>query len=102
MAGVGELPPSMSQSMTGDLARSLTDDLAPSPGPGPANMMSQSMMTPSKQDNDIMTSSTSSLNFKSGKKYIPNRSKYISILNTTSVTFAQLWFLKGTCTLKRR
>ena len=77
MAGVGELPPSMSQSMSGDLLTS-PSQLATSPGPAPANIMSQSMMVPSSAsaaDNDLMTSSTNSLNMRSGKKYIPNRSK---------------------------
>lgn len=74
MAGVGELPPMMSQSMTGDMmmaSGSPSTDLATSPGPAPAPIMSQSMMVPSSAsaaDNDLMTSSTSSLNMRSGKK----------------------------------
>merc|ERR1719480_20968 len=67
----------MSQSMTGDLMTSSPSQLA-SPGPAPAPIMSQSMMVPSSAsaaDNDLMTSSTSSLNMRSGKKYIPNRSR---------------------------
>merc|ERR1719361_1903789 len=43
------------------------------------NVMSQSMMAPSSSPlttkNDLMTSSTSSLNMKTGKKYIPSRSR---------------------------
>merc|ERR1719330_1575271 len=49
-----------------------------SPGPAPAAIMSQSMMAPSSAspaDTDLMTSSTNSLNMRSGKKYIPNRSR---------------------------
>merc|ERR1719480_102757 len=67
----------MSQSMTGDLMTSSPSQLA-SPGPSPANIMSQSMMVTSSAsaaDNDLMTSSTNSLNMRSGKKYIPNRSR---------------------------
>ena len=104
MAGVGELPPSMSQSMTGDLMTS-PGDLTTSPGPAPANIMSQSMMVPSSAsaaDNDLMTSSTSSLNMRSnGKKYIPNRSEYrVSSLCRSLIILlnhnynALLWFLK--------
>jgi len=76
MAGVGELPPSMSQSMTGDLssAPALTS-------PPASTLMSQSMVAASGSNNDLMSTSTNSLNFKSGKKYIPNR-------NQTS----QIWF----------
>merc|ERR1719422_3020703 len=42
------------------------------------------MMAPSSplsDNNDLMTTSTSSLNFKSGKKYIPNRNQQ-----------SQIWF----------
>ena len=75
MAGVGDLPPSMSQSMTGEMMTGMSGTVNSS-----NNMMSQSMMAPSSSsplsdNNDLMTTSTSSLNFKSGKKYIPNRSK---------------------------
>ena len=71
MAGVGDLPPSMSQSMTGDMMA------ATSPS---NNIMSQSMMVPGSspltdKNNDIMSTSTSSLNFKTGKKY-STRSKF--------------------------
>merc|ERR1719242_1779947 len=50
------------------------------PTAAPANnVMSQSMMAPSSSPlttkNDLMTSSTSSLNIKTGKKYIPSRSR---------------------------
>merc|ERR1719242_1441437 len=50
------------------------------PTAAPANnVMSQSMMAPSSSPlttkNDLMTSSTSSLNMKTGKKYIPSRSR---------------------------
>ena len=71
MAGVGELPPSMSQSMTGDL----------SSAPAAGGLMSQSMVAASGSNNDLMSTSTNSLNFKSGKKYIPNRSEYLYLDN---------------------
>merc|ERR550532_897189 len=50
------------------------------PSVAPAgNVMSQSMMVPSSspltEKNDLMTSSTNSLNMKTGKKYIPSRSR---------------------------
>merc|ERR550532_944057 len=50
------------------------------PTAAPANnVMSQSMMAPSSSPlttkNDLVTSSTSSLNMKTGKKYIPSRSR---------------------------
>merc|ERR1719242_1253493 len=57
------------------------------PTAAPANnVMSQSMMAPSSSPlttkNDLMTSSTSSLNMKTGKKYIPSRNQQTS----------QIWF----------
>ena len=76
MAGVGELPPSMSQSMTGDLSSAPALTSPPAGG-----LMSQSMVAASGSNNDLMSTSTNSLNFKSGKKYIPNRSEYLHLDN---------------------
>jgi len=80
MAGVGDLPPSMSQSVSGDM---MTGSVEPTSS---NNIMSQSMMVPSttsplNDKHDPMSTSTSSLNFKSGKKYIPNRNQ-----------ISQIWF----------
>merc|ERR1719461_981605 len=56
--------------MSGMINSPTTDSAAP-----PPNVMSQSMMVPSSSPmtakNELMTSSTSSLNMKTGKKYIP-------------------------------
>jgi len=86
MNGVGDLPPSMSQSMTGEIM----SGMIPSPNNDNAvpasNVMSQSMMAPSSSPltakDDLMTSSTNSLNLKTGKKYIPSRNQQTS----------QIWF----------
>ena len=78
MNGVGDLPPSMSQSMSGEMMAAIPSPTTPTAAPA-NNVMSQSMMAPSSSPlttkNDLMTSSTSSLNMKTGKKYIPSRSK---------------------------
>jgi len=66
----------MSQSMTGDLSSAPALTSPPAGG-----LMSQSMVAASGSNHDLMSTSTNSLNFKSGKKYIPNR-------NQTS----QIWF----------
>merc|ERR1719297_12104 len=66
----------MSQSMTGEMMTGMGGT-----GSSSATMMSQSMMDPSTSSplsdtpNDLMTTSTSSLNFKTGRKSIPNRSR---------------------------
>ena len=72
MNGVGDLPPSMSQSMTGEMMSGIPSPTNTNDAPA-NNVMSQSMMVPSSS---LMTSSTSSLNMKTGKKYIPSRSKF--------------------------
>jgi len=78
MNGVGDLPPSMSQSMSGEMMAAIPSPTTPTAAPA-NNVMSQSMMAPSSSPlttkNDLMTSSTSSLNMKTGKKYIPSRSR---------------------------
>merc|ERR1719305_1523926 len=55
-----------------------TNPTTPTAAPA-SNVMSQSMMVPSSspltEKNDLMTSSTNSLNMKTGKKYIPSRSR---------------------------
>merc|ERR1719384_67450 len=55
-----------------------TNPTTPTAAPA-TNVMSQSMMVPSSspltEKNDLMTSSTNSLNMKTGKKYIPSRSR---------------------------
>ena len=96
MNGVGDLPPSMSQSMTGEMMAGMipspTNPTTPTAAPA-TNVMSQSMMVPSSspltEKNDLMTSSTNSLNMKTGKKYIPSRSKFLSFIIPT------YWWLKG-------
>merc|ERR1712180_564274 len=70
MNGVGDMPPSMSQSLTGDMPACMTQSMQVTPSP-----------SMSDRPPDIMTTSTSSLNFKTGKKSVPNR-------NQTS----QIWF----------
>ena len=66
MNGVGDMPPSMSQSLTGDMPNCMTQSMQATPSPGMAD-----------RPPDIMTTSTSSLSFKTGRKSIPNRSKKI-------------------------
>merc|ERR1719483_1732409 len=56
------MPPSLSQSLTGDMPVCMTQSMQVTPSPA------MSEMPP-----DIMTTSTNSLNFKSGKKSVPNR-----------------------------
>merc|ERR1719370_982325 len=70
MNGVGDMPPSMSQSLTGDMPACMTQSMQVTPSPAMSD-----------RPPDIMTTSTSSLNFKTGKKSVPNR-------NQTS----QIWF----------
>jgi len=70
MNGVGDMPPSMSQSLTGDMPACMTQSMQVTPSP-----------SMSDRPPDIMTTSTNSLNFKTGKKSVPNR-------NQTS----QIWF----------
>jgi len=64
MNGVGDMPPSMSQSLTGDMPACMTQSMQVTPSPAMSD-----------RPPDIMTTSTSSLNFKSGKKSVPNRSR---------------------------
>jgi len=77
MAGVGDLPPSMSQSVSGDM---MTGSVEPTSS---NNIMSQSMMVPSSttsplnDKHDPMSTSTSSLNFKSGKNTFPTEVELI-------------------------
>jgi len=61
----------MSQSMTGEMMSGIPSPTNTNDAPA-NNVMSQSMMVPSSS---LMTSSTSSLNMKTGKKYIPSRSR---------------------------
>eukprot|EP00092_Neocalanus_flemingeri_P080220 GFUD01100051.1.p1 GENE.GFUD01100051.1~~GFUD01100051.1.p1 ORF type:complete len:958 (+),score=291.54 GFUD01100051.1:309-3182(+) len=62
MNGVGDMPPSMSQSLTGDMPACMTQSMQVTPSPAMSDMPP-----------DIMTTSTNSLNFKTGKKSVPNR-----------------------------
>jgi len=62
MNGVGDMPPSLSQSLTGDMPVCMTQSMQVTPSPAMSDMPP-----------DIMTTSTNSLNFKSGKKSVPNR-----------------------------
>jgi len=64
MNGVGDMPPSMSQSLTGDMPACMTQSMQVTPSP-----------SMSDRPPDIMTTSTNSLNFKTGKKSVPNRSR---------------------------
>merc|ERR1719370_2492989 len=64
MNGVGDMPPSMSQSLTGDMPACMTQSMQVTPSPAMSD-----------RPPDIMTTSTSSLNFKTGKKSVPNRSR---------------------------
>merc|ERR1719510_1238672 len=64
--------------MMAGMIPSPTNPTTPTAAPA-SNVMSQSMMVPSSspltEKNDLMTSSTNSLNMKTGKKYIPSRSR---------------------------
>eukprot|EP00090_Calanus_glacialis_P005847 TRINITY_DN1454_c0_g1_i5.p1 TRINITY_DN1454_c0_g1~~TRINITY_DN1454_c0_g1_i5.p1 ORF type:complete len:962 (-),score=331.96 TRINITY_DN1454_c0_g1_i5:501-3386(-) len=62
MNGVGDMPPSLSQSLTGDMPACMTQSMQVTPSPAMSDMPP-----------DIMTTSTNSLNFKTGKKSVPNR-----------------------------
>eukprot|EP00092_Neocalanus_flemingeri_P050341 GFUD01058159.1.p1 GENE.GFUD01058159.1~~GFUD01058159.1.p1 ORF type:complete len:809 (-),score=266.35 GFUD01058159.1:446-2872(-) len=64
MNGVGDMPPSMSQSLTGDMPACMTQSMQVTPSPAMSDMPP-----------DIMTTSTNSLNFKTGKKSVPNRNQ---------------------------
>merc|ERR1719370_177984 len=64
MNGVGDMLPSMSQSLTGDMPACMTQSMQVTPSPAMSD-----------RPPDIMTTSTSSLNFKTGKKSVPNRSR---------------------------
>eukprot|EP00090_Calanus_glacialis_P005851 TRINITY_DN1454_c0_g1_i9.p1 TRINITY_DN1454_c0_g1~~TRINITY_DN1454_c0_g1_i9.p1 ORF type:complete len:888 (-),score=312.27 TRINITY_DN1454_c0_g1_i9:501-3164(-) len=64
MNGVGDMPPSLSQSLTGDMPACMTQSMQVTPSPAMSDMPP-----------DIMTTSTNSLNFKTGKKSVPNRNQ---------------------------
>ena len=70
MNGVGDMPPSMSQSLTGDMPACMTQSMQVTPSPAMSD-----------RPPDIMTTSTNSLNFKTGKKSVPNRSELFLISN---------------------
>ena len=78
MNGVGDMPPSMSQSLTGDMPACMTQSM-------------QVTSSPAMSDRppDIMTTSTSSLNFKTGKKSVPNRSKFFYRILATLLIYEE-------------
>ena len=78
MNGVGDMPPSMSQSLTGDMPACMTQSMQVTPSPAMSD-----------RPPDIMTTSTSSLNFKTGKKSVPNRSKFFYRILATLLIYEE-------------
>ena len=77
MNGVGDMPPSMSQSLTGDMPACMTQSMQVTPSQGMVD-----------GPPDIMTTSTNSLNFKAGKKSVSNsRSKIIFLIFLSLIIF---------------